>query len=367
MTRRTLPTAITLSVACFVAPTVGWSSNDVVTTVNHFEVKRTAKRAPTTAETSPSASGLAPPAGWELPPSVNEKTSEGKKPSAPACCGFDALCCSRQAEIDRVRQPALRTFAVRYTDIADATIKESAKEGPPIEGFPPIRVVDGTGAPFPWRDGPKQFEIRIIPTATFGFLRFGKNFSSVHYESPNYRSMGYGVTAPIIDTPDRGKSLVNGPIEYWTHNRGEGDTIVHDHVKGKLEGSANIIAERWVHVAAINGAEGVVHVYRATYEDKPYMFFLLPEVVLRFESKDAHSFGGTGDDRFASDFPYTLYRFPLGAGRSNMATCNLREYEVRRWFDRPKGAMKLPDDVSMMIAMSQTSVESEPQIRIMFF
>ncbi len=367
MPRRTLPTAIALGVACFVVPAVGWSSNEVVSVANRFDVKRISNRASTTSEPPASESVPAPPTGWELPPSVNAKTSGNKKPAAPACCGFDALCCSRQAEIDRVRPPALRTFAVRFTEISDAVVKEATKDGPPVAGVPPIRVVDGTGAPFPWKDGPKQFEIRIIPTGTFAHIRFGKDFWGKHFDSPNYRSLGYGVTAPIVDTPDRGKSLVMGPIEYWTYNHGEGDRITHDHVKGKLEGSADIIAERWVHVAAINGAEGVVHVYRATYEDKPYMFFLLPEVVLRFESKDAKTFGGTGDDRFATDFPYTQYRFPLGPGRSNMATCILREYEVRRWFGRPKGAMKLPEDMSMMIAMSQTSVESEPQIRIMFF
>lgn len=367
MTRRTLPTAVALGVACFVAPTVGWSSNEVTNSAVHFDVKRNANRTTTTSETSPSEAAPAPPTGWEMPPPVEVKTSASKKPAAPACCGFDALCCARQSEIDRIRRPALRTFAVPFTNIAEAAIKEAAKDGLPVEGVPAVRVVDGTGAPFPWPDGPKQFEIRIIPSAAFGYLRFGKNFSSGHYENPNHRSLGYGVTAPITDTPDRGRSLVFGPLEYWTYNRGDGDTIVHDHVKGKLEGSANVIAERWVHVAAINAAEGVVHAYRAVYEDKPYLFFLLPEVVMRFESKDALSFGGTGDDRFASDFPYTLYRFPLGPGRSNMATCNLRDYEVRRWFDRPKGAMKLPDDVQIMISTSQTSVESDPQIRIMFF
>jgi hypothetical protein len=367
MTRRKLPTAIALGIACFVTPTVGWSSNELANSTIRFEVKRTANRAAAASETPSSKAAPAPPTGWELPPPVEAKTPGSKKPATPACCGFDELCCARQSEIDRVRRPALRTFAVRFSDIADAAIKEAVKDGPPVEGFPAVRVVDGTGAPFPWRDGPQQFEIRIIPSGAFGSIRFGKNFSSGHYESPQYRSLGYGVTAPITDTPDRGRSLVYGPLEYWTYNRGDGDTIIHDHVKGKLEGSANIVAERWVHVAAINAAEGVVHAYRATYEDKPYMFFLLPEVVVRFESKDALSYGGTSDDRFASDSPYTRYRFPLGPGRSNMATCILREYEVRRWFDRPKAATKLPDELPIMIAMSQTSVETDPQIRIMFF
>jgi hypothetical protein len=368
MTRRTISPANTLGVTCALVTLVGWSSNEVaVAAPKTFEVKQTAIGTSVASALPSGDAAPAPPQGWELPPPSAPKTSIGTKRASPACCEFDKLCCSRQSEIDRVRRPALRTFSLRFGDISEPTIKEAKKEGPPIDGFPPVRVVDGTGAPFPWLDGPKQFEIRIVPNGMFGFIRFGKDASSGHYGNPNHRSLGYGVTAPITDTPDHGKSLLNGPLEYWMYNPGEGGAIVLDHVKGKLEGSADVVVERWVHTTAINAAEGVVHVYRATYDDKPYVFFLLPEVVTRFESKDALTFGGTGDDRFASDFPYTLYRFPLGPGRSNAATCNLADYEVRRWFDRPKGAMKLPDNLPIMISMSQTSVESEPQIRIMFF
>ncbi len=368
MTRRRLRTTIALVLTSAFAAGVTWTSNDVAYAAPmNFEVKRVANAASTTSASSPAEPAPAPPSGWEVPPPVETKTSGAKKTAAPACCGFDALCCARQAEIDRVRRPAIRTFGVRFSDVPESVIKEAPKDGPPVEGFPPVRVVDGTGAPFPWPDGPKQFEIRIIPSGTVGYLRFGKNFSSGHYGDPKYRSLGYGVTAPIIDTPDRGQSLVNGPLEYWTYNRGEGGAIIHDHVKGKLQGSANIVVERWVHVAALNAAEGVVHAYRATYDDKPYVFFLLPELVVGFESKEALTFGGTGNDRFASDFPYTLYRFPLGPGHSDTINCILREYEVRRWFDRPKDAMKLPDELLIGISMSQTSVEIEPQIRIMFF
>jgi hypothetical protein len=331
-----------------------------------FEVKRTANRSAAPSATLEAQAAPAPPAGWEVPPPVETKKSTGKK-GAPACCGFDQLCCTRQAEIDRgIRKPASRSFYVRFADVPEAVIKDAAKDGPPIDGVPEVRVVDGTGAPFPWRDGPKAFEIRIIPPGSIGYIRFGNNSSGTLYEKPEYRSLGYGVTAPIADTPDRGRSLVHGPIEYWAYSRGEGDKIIHDHVKGKLEGSTKVIAERWVHVAAVNAAEGVVHAYRATYENKPYVFFLLPEVIVGFESKDAKSFGGTGNDRFASDFPYTQYRFSLGPGHSDTMNCILREYEVRRWFDRPKDAPKLPDDLPIILSMSQTSVESEPRIHIMF-
>lgn len=308
----------------------------------------------------------APPAGWEVPAPVEMKKPSGKK-GAPACCGFDDLCCARQADIDRgIRKPARGSFHVRFADVPEAVIKEAAKDGPPIEGVPDVRVVDGTGAPFPWRDGPKQFEIRIIPHGMLGWIEFGKNFSAVHFNKPEYRSLGYGITAPIADTPDKGRSLLRGPIEYWVYAQGEGDKIVHDHVKGKLEGSPKVVTERWVHVAAVNAAEGIVHAYRATYDDKPYVFFLLPEVVVGFESPDAKTSGGTRNDRFATDFPYTRYKFPLGPGHSDTINCIVRDYEVRRWFERPKDAMKLPDEMPIIVSMSQTSVESEPRIHIMF-
>lgn len=308
-----------------------------------------------------------PPPGWEMPPPIEVKSKSGKKVEAPACCGYDELCCTRQADIDRgIRAPIRRTFALPFANIQDATIKEATAGGAPIEGVPDPRVVDGAGTPFPWAEGPKLFEIRLIPDGKVGYIRFGDKFSSGHYRDPQYRSIGYGVTAPITDTPDKGRSLVEGPFEYWMYDRGQGDEITVDHVRGKLEGSPKIIVERWVHGAAVNAAEGIVHVYRATYQDKPYVFFLLPEVVVGFESKDAHAFGGTGNDRFASDFPYTEYRFPLGPNHSDTANCILREYEVRRWFDRPKDAMKLPDEMPIIISMSQTSAEKEPQIRIMF-
>ncbi len=308
-----------------------------------------------------------PAAGWEMPPPISVKTTTGKKIEAPACCGFDKLCCARQAEIDRgIRPPARQTFAVPFSKVPEATMKEASAGGPPIEGIKDVRVVDGAGTPFPWQSGPKLWEIRIIPEARVGFIRFGKSFSSGHYGDPKYRSLGYGITVPISDTTDNGRSLVKGPLEYWLYNRGEGDAIVLDYVKGKLDGSPKVIAERWAHVSAVNGAEGIVHVYRMMYEGNPYVFFLLPEVVVGFDSKDAKTFGGTGNDRFASDFPYTEYRFPLGPGRSNMANCFVREYEVKRWFERPKDAAKLPEDMPIIVAMSQTSVENEPQIRIMF-
>jgi hypothetical protein len=326
-----------------------------------------ANGASTASASPPAEPAFAPPSGWEVPPPVATKTSGAKKTAAPACCEFDALCCARQSAVDRVRRPAIRTFGVRFTDVPDAVVKEAPKDGSPIEGVPAVRVVDGKGSPFPWNDGPKDFEIRFIPPGAVGYIRFGKNFSGAHYEDPEYRSLGYGTTAPITETPDRGRSLLQGPLEYWTYNRGEGDAIIHDHVKGKLQGSATIVTERWVHVATINAAEGVVHAYRATYDDKPYLFFLLPEVIVGFESKDAVTFGGTGNDRFASDFPYTLYRFPVGPGHSDTTNCILGEWQRGRWFNRPKDAMKLPRETLISISMSQTSVESEAQIRIMFF
>lgn len=312
-------------------------------------------------------SAPAPPSGWEMPQVAPKKKGANNPEDAPACCGFDKLCCARQSDIDRgIRVPARQNFSVPFAKIPEPTIKERAKDGPPIEGFTGIRVVDGAGTPFPWVDGPQQFEVRLIPEGKVGFIRFGEDHSAGHYGDPKYRSLGYGLTLPINPTPDKGRSLLKGPIEYWTFNAGEGDQIIHDHIKGQLDASPNIIGERWERAIAINAAEGVVHTYRAQYDGQPHVFFLLPEVVVGFESPKAKSFGGTGNDRFASDFPYTLYRFPLGPGHSDTINCILRDYEVRRWFPRAKDGAKLPDELPIIISMSQTSAENEPRIRVMF-
>lgn len=330
-------------------------------------------RSSTSFEVQPSSSSQAlqsvpaPPPGWEIPKVVTKKVATNNPEDAPACCGFDKLCCTRQADIDRaIRVPMRKNFSVPFSKVQEASVKERMKDGPPIEGFTEIKVVDGAGTPFPWVNGPQQFEVRLIPEGRVGYLRFGDNHSSAHYGDPQYRSLGYGLTIPINPTPDKGKSLLKGTLEYWTFNAGDGDQINHDHVKGQLDAAPNVIGERWEHGIAINGAEGVVHIYRAPHDGQPNVFFLLPEVVVGFESPNAKTFGGTSNDRFASDFPYTLYRFPLGPGHSDTINCILREYEVRRWFPRPKDGLKLPDELPIIISMSQTSAEAEPQIRIMF-
>lgn len=314
-----------------------------------------------TAESAPN-----PPAGWENPPQTTTNASTNKKAASAACCAFDQTCCARQTDIDKgIRPPTRRTFAVPFSKIPEPTVRVAAKDGPPIEGIADLQVVDGAGTPFPWVDGPQRFEIRLIPNATFAYLKFGNDWGS-HYGDPRLRALRYGITVAINPTPDKGRSLLKGPLEYTLYNPGKADEVIYDYVVGRLDGSPKIIADRWEHLEAPNVAEGIVHAYRGTYKDKPHVFFLLPEVVTGFESKEASTFGGTGNDRFATDFPYTLYRFPLSNMHSNTVNCILREYEVRRWFPRPKDAMKLPEDMPIVISMSQTSVEAEPQIRIMF-
>ena len=304
----------------------------------------------TSASSTPSA-GLpitapqTPPPGWEIAPRPVEikSTKDDKKKSAPACCAYDVICCSRQTDIDNfVPFHVSQSFEPRLADFPEAVLKEAPKEGPFLEGVGDVRIIDGTGAPFPWMDGPKEWEIRITPPGELGDIKFFDDSPRGYFDKMEYRGMGSGAMRSIKETPDKGRSLITGPIEYSTFNRGEGGKIIHDEVKGKLEGSPKVLATSWLHVEAINLADGVVYGYRAMHEGQPHVFFVMPEVLLGFESWDAQKTGGFFRHRWATAFPYTLYHFPIGSGRSNMINCVLRDFEVRRWFERPKDAKPFP-------------------------
>jgi len=317
------------------------------------------------------AAEAAPPPGWEEPPplpaSVAAKQGAGKKKSAAACCKFDEVCCSRQSNIeDFVPSRVARVFEVKLADLPEALVKEAAKDGPPIPGAPGVRVIDGTGRPFPWPDGPKGWDYRVMPPGRYGEVKFRSEWFEGFFEAEEYRGMGAGAVH-TFEKKDRGPELVTGPIEFLSIAKGEGRTITIDEVKGKLEGSPEVKATYWLHAVANDLAEGVIHGYRAPFEGEVRAAFMMPEVRLGFESKDAKSLGGHFRSRFANTVPFTLYWLPLGAGKSGLVNCELDEYQVRRWFPRPEGAKKLPGSFHVAIASSQTSVEPEARIRIFFY
>lgn len=318
---------------------------------------------------APMAAAPTPPPGWEVqPPASPPASSTGKEKPAPSCCAFDTTCCSRQTDIDNFVPPIkTQTFDIKLADLLDAVVKEAPKDGPYIEGVADVHIIDGTGRPFPWPDGPKAWEIRITPPGKLGDIKFMREWTSPYFDDMEYRGMGAGTMRTIQETPDKGRSLITGPIEFWTFNRGENGRIIHEQVKGKLEGSPKVLASYWLRAEAIDLAEGVVFGYRGMHEGQPHAFFVLPEVLLGFESKDAKTTGGFFRSRFSSAFPYTVYRFPIGSGRSNMINCTLRDFEVRRWFERPKDSKPFPESTAIVIAMSQTSVERDPKLRILFF
>ncbi|MBK9264149.1 MAG: hypothetical protein IPM54_30660 [Polyangiaceae bacterium] len=97
---------------------------------------------------------ISPPPGWEVPPVApepKEKPAKEKKAVGPACCAFDQTCCSRQADIDKAVRPrvAVRIIDVRAADLPEAMLKEAAEGEPPIEGAPPVRLINEQGQPFP--------------------------------------------------------------------------------------------------------------------------------------------------------------------------------------------------------------------------
>jgi len=45
-------------------------------------------------------------------------------------------------------------------------------------------------------------------------------------------------------------------------------------------------------------------------------------------------------------------------------TAELDDFQLNRWFPRPKGAEKYGESPRIAIAVSQTSVEAEPRVRV---
>jgi hypothetical protein len=181
--------------------------------------------------------------------------------------------------------------------------------------------------------------------------------------------MGYGVARMVEDKArDKGASLMTASLSYTALSQGEAGKIVVDRVKGVLEGTPDLRATEWSHVEAPPVADGFLHAYRVRRPDGELIVFVLPDVVLGFESKDTTHEGGF-EPRFrgSRSWPYTMYTMPLGPGRSCLATFDITEGDLEtRWFSRPPPSAKLPRAGRVVLAASQTSTEAEPSVRILF-
>lgn len=319
---------------------------------------------------------VTPPAGWEVPPvpgASTDKPSKEKKRIGPACCAFDSTCCSRQVDIDSGVKPrgVVRVVDVRISDLPEATIKEAAEGAPSIEGVPPVRLVNQDSQPFPWSAPPK--EIRMLPPGPLGDLAWNSKWGpSPSFDESDLRSLGWG----IVHYPSEKGDYTNdreiaGNVEYLSIKQGEGDKLVLDIAKGTVAGSPALKATYHLHVEAVNVADKVVHVYRATTKEKDqttnWVNFLMPQVIEGFESRDAKHQGGFFPSRFSRSWSYSLYRLPYGLGRSNMATFRMDDDDKRRWIGVSKTRQPKIWTRNMVITASQTSVESEPRVSVIFF
>ena len=311
-----------------------------------------------------------PPPGWEAPPPLTGVSSAKKAARArpAACCAYDRLCCTRQSILNEERpRRVAQVFEARWSEVPQMTIKTAPKEGPGIPGVPPARVVDGGGRPFPWPDGPKDL-VRVMPPGQFGEIVRAGDWPTPFFADQEYRGMGYGVIHTALDAAagDKGKSLLVGPIAYLSFAQGEGDRIVVDRVTGSLAGSPEISATEWGHVEAAPVALGVVHAYREKVGDEERVVYLLPEVILGFESLDTKVRGGFLPVRMESTEAYTMYSMPAGSGRSGMSSFRMDSDQARRWF-RPKGAKRPSGETRIALSASQTAAEPEPRLRVLIF
>lgn len=322
---------------------------------------------------------ITPPAGWEVPPAPaasTDKPAKDKKKIGPACCKFDQTCCSRQADIDSRARPTTvaRVIEVRIGDVPEATIREAAEGEPPItENVPPVRLVNEDNQPFPWPSPPRQ--IRMLPPGPLGEIGWNVQWGpSPSFDEEEFKGLGWG---DIHNVDEKGRytndSEIAGKVEYVSIQQGEGDKLVLDIAKGAVSGSPALKATYHLHVEAAHVVDKVVHVYRATTKDKDknetttWVNFLLPQVIEGFESRDAKHQGGFFPSRFSRSWSYSLYRLPFGPGKSNMANFRLDDDDKRRWIGVPK---KRPPKIFfrlVVVAASQTSVEAEPRVRVMFF
>jgi hypothetical protein len=330
-----------------------------------------------TARFASAEESIAPPAGWEVPPAPeasNDKPAKDKKKIGPACCKFDQTCCSRQAEIDsRARPlPVVRVVEVRMGDVPEATLREAAEGAPPItENVPPVRLINEDNQPFPWPSPPKQ--IRMLPPGPIGEIGWNVQWGpSPSFDEDEFKGLGWGdIHNTKENVPYTNDGEIAGKVEYLSVQQGQGDKLVLDIAKGTVSGSPALKATYHLHVEAAHVTDKVVHVYRVTTKEKDtsttWVNFLLPQVIEGFESPHAKHQGGFFPSRFSRSWSYSLYRLPYGPGRSNMATFRLDDDDKRRWIGVSKQRPPKIKFRHVLVATSQTSVESEPRTQVMFF
>lgn len=327
--------------------------------------------APSLGANKEAAQKPAPPEGWEEPaPLVKpaEPPKNAKKPASPSCCKFDSTCCFRQTTIETLKPlQVFQVFSPTLDELPEATLKEAKKDEPPFTGVPNPKVTDDGGRPFPWPDEPAGYLIHVVPPGRYGYIKLVNEWFSGYFEQNEYRGMGAGEIRTINEkVKDRGKSLLYVPIEFMSFAQSEPETITFDEVKGKLEGDPEVKATYWMHAKCKNVASGIIFGCNTPFEGEKRATFVLPEVLLGFDSKDAKHVGGFFRSRFSNTVPLTIYYLPIGPGRSGLINATLAKFQINRWFPLPKQKEKLPDDFMVVLSTSQTSVEPTSQIRIFY-
>ncbi|APR85629.1 Hypothetical protein A7982_10978 [Minicystis rosea] len=308
-----------------------------------------------------------PPAGWEQPPPLPAPPT---KAPAPACCGYDTTCCERQRILDMPVSLAVpRAVEIRLSELPELAVKEAPKDHPGIPGVPAVHAIDGRGRPPPWPHGP-ELELRVMPPGRFGDIRWRGEWSEPFFRDSQYRSMGYGIVVHVSTRAGDTKSSMSeltGPVSFVAIDKGPGETITYDRVEGALHESTDVVATRWEHVEAAPVFDGYIHGFRDKLGEDQAVSFLLPEVILGFESKDAKHEGGFIPSRFSRTVAFTRYTLPVGPGRSALVTFDFLEHTGKRWFARPAGAEKVPDRRMLALVVSQTSAEAAPRARLLIF
>jgi hypothetical protein len=329
------------------------------------------------------ASAREPPPGWEAPPPRPAKAPS--KHGLPACCASDATCCQRQMNIDGATVD--RVDRVVEVDVG-ALPALAVREGADLEGgprAPGLRFIDGLGRPPPWSDGPK-WEARAIPPGRYGSMSWGSQwYWTPIWGDADRKSLGWSLVRSVPDGGDA-RAILTGKVTFVAFDRGAGDTLAVDYVRGTLEGAPELAVSRWTHVAAAHVTSGVVHAYRGwspldgdpreaappgevtePVREGDAVTFVLPATNVTFESKDALSTGATGRVHgFVFRFsPHTSLSLPVGPGRSGIAACELFEDDGSHWFPRPAGAERVPGQGRIVLSSSQTTAEAAPHVRVL--